>query len=299
MTGTEKPLRIALLDLYEGAENQGMRGIRQIIAEFATDYGQTIELKEFEVRVRQELPDATFDIYISSGGPGSPIDSKHEAWDQKWMKWLYEMETYNANPLHTQKKHIFFICHSFQLACRYYRIADVVRRVSTSFGVFPIHLLNSGENDPVFQGMPDPFYAVDSRDYQVIRPNLARILQTEAKILCIEKSRKHVPYERAIMGIRFTDYFVGTQFHPEADARGMSMYLQRPDKKESIIQNHGREKWESMVEHLEDPDKIFHTYHHILPNFLRTAAGLDKLPKTSFRQKRPGHMEKELAGKAS
>jgi imidazoleglycerol phosphate synthase glutamine amidotransferase subunit HisH len=29
--------------------------------------------------------------------------------------------------------------------------------------------------------------------------------------------RDHVQYERAIMAVRFTDYFVGTQFHPEAD----------------------------------------------------------------------------------
>jgi homoserine O-succinyltransferase len=73
------------------------------------------------------------------------------------------------------------------------------------------------------------------------------------------------------MAIRFNDYFIGTQFHPEADARGMSMYLQREDKKQTVIENHGLEKWQSMVEQLQDPEKIMWTYQHILPNFLNMA----------------------------
>jgi hypothetical protein len=64
---------------------------------------------------------------------------------------------------------------------------------------------------------------------------------------------------------------IGTQFHPEADATGMSMYLQREDKKETVIDNHGFEKWQSMIEQLNDPDKIVYTYSHVIPNFLGQA----------------------------
>jgi hypothetical protein len=112
---------------------------------------------------------------------------------------------------------------------------------------------------------------VDSRDYQVIRPNHARIKQLGGQLLCIEKERPHVPLERAIMAVRFTPYFFGTQFHPEADAIGMSMYLQREDKKQTVIANHGEEKWRSMLEHLSDPDKILYTHDRVLPNFLKLA----------------------------
>ena len=91
------------------------------------------------------------------------------------------------------------------------------------------------------------------------------------KILCIEKERPHVPLERAIMGIRFNEFMIGTQFHPEADATGMTMYLQREDKKKTVIENHGEEKWRSMIEHLNDPDKILWTYSTVLPNFLTIA----------------------------
>ena len=75
------------------------------------------------------------------------------------------------------------------------------------------------------------------------------------------------------MSIRFNEYMFGTQFHPEADPVGMSMYLQREDKKQTVIAEHGEEKWKSMIEHLNDPDKIRWTYSHILPNFLQFALG--------------------------
>jgi hypothetical protein len=38
-----------------------------------------------------------------------------------------------------------------------------------------------------------------------------------------------------------------------------------------VIENHGEEKWESMLEGLGNPDKIMFTYAHIIPNFLNTA----------------------------
>jgi len=116
-----------------------------------------------------------------------------------------------------------------------------------------------------------PFYAVDSRDYQVIEPDRERVQELGATILAIEKERPHVPLERAIMAIRFNEHMIGTQFHPEADAIGMSMYLQRADKRDTVIENHGYEKWKSMIEQLNDPDKILSTYSHVIPNFLNQA----------------------------
>ena len=165
----------------------------------------------------------------------------------------------------------FFICHSFQLACRYFQIGNVKKRKSTAFGVFPIHMNEEGKEEHVFNGLSDPFYGVDSRDYQVIEVELNKPFNSNFNLLCIEKERPHVPLERAAMAIRFNPYMIGTQFHPEADAKGMSMYLQREDKKNTVIENHGYEKWESMIEQLNDPDKISQTNKLILPNFLKNA----------------------------
>jgi len=134
-----------------------------------------------------------------------------------------------------------------------------------------VHIVDEGKNEPLFIGLPDPFYAVDSRDYQVIEPDYNKIETLGATVLAIEKERPHVPLERAVMALRFNDYMLGTQFHPEADPTGMTMYLQRKDKKEMVIENHGIDKWQSMIDHLNDPDKISCTYSHVIPNFLDQA----------------------------
>ncbi|MCX6206960.1 MAG: GMP synthase [Bacteroidetes bacterium] len=274
MNWTEnKLIKIAVLDLYEGFPNQGMRCIQEIVEHWAETNNISFTYHTYNVRQDLVVPDLSYDIYISSGGPGSPIETEGEPWDNLYMDWLQRMEAWNNDVTNAVKKHVFFICHSFQLACRYYGIAEVCKRKSTSFGVFPIHRMHEGENETVFQGMRDPFYAVDSRDYQVISPNHQKLRKMGAQILAIEKHRPHVPYERAIMSIRFNDYFIGTQFHPEADAIGMSMYLQREDKKAGVIENHGEAKWRSMVEQLQDPEKIMWTYKNILPNFLNLAVG--------------------------
>jgi GMP synthase-like glutamine amidotransferase len=263
-------IRIALLDLYEGVPNEGMRCLRSLIQEWGQAKECSVELHEFEVRQQEQLPDISYDVYISSGGPGSPLESAGSSWENKYFDWIKIIDSYNRSGKGTPK-HILFICHSFQLACRYFGIGEVCPRKSTAFGIFPIHLLEEGHHEPVFEGLKDPFYSVDSRDFQVIQPNHARLRELGAHILAIEKNRPHVPYERAMMAVRFNPYFIGTQFHPEADALGMQMYLQRADKKATIIENHGEAKWTSMVEHLQDPDKILWTYTHVLPNFLNHA----------------------------
>lgn len=274
MIGSDKrTVRIAVLDLYEGFANQGMRCIRQIIKDWTETVDFDVHCHEFDVRLKNELPDTSYDVYISSGGPGDPLVSRFEDWDIGWCKWLKDIERWNENPANPNKKYIFFICHSFQLACRYFNAGLVCKRKSTAFGVFPVHMLEAGKDEPVFDGLRDPFYAVDSRDHQVIQPNHELLNKMGGQVLCIEKMRSHVPYERAVMSIRFNDFMIGTQFHPEADAQGMSLHLQTEEKKKTVIESHGEEKLLSMLQQLNDPDKIRWTYAHVLPNFLNQAVG--------------------------
>ncbi len=267
----QKHIKVAILDLYEGVPNEGMRCLRAIVRDFARLHDLALQLDEFEVRREIHLPDLSYDIYISSGGPGSPLESEGTPWEKAYFQWIETVEDHNRNEANTDKKHILFICHSYQLACRYFKIATVTKRKSTAFGVFPVHMLESGREELVFDDLTDPFYAVDSRDFQVVQPNHRRLEAMGGTILAIEKERPHVPLERAVMAIRFNEYMIGTQFHPEADAAGMAMYLQRDDKKESVIANHGFEKWQSMIEQLNDPDKILYTYSTLIPNFLNKA----------------------------
>src|ERR1700742_1864932 len=172
---SQKNVRVAILDLYEGQANQGMRCIRELLADYGQTHGLNLQYDEFEVRLKHQVPDPSYDIYIYSGGPGSPLDSEGSQWEAAYWRWLAAIEAYNADPTTGQPKQVLFICHSFQLACRHYGIAKVTHRKSTAFGVFPVHMLEDAAYEAVFAGLRDPFYAVDSRSYQVIQPDQEKL----------------------------------------------------------------------------------------------------------------------------
>ncbi|WP_431293024.1 glutamine amidotransferase-related protein [Pedobacter sp. P26] len=121
------------------------------------------------------------------------------------------------------------------MACRKYELGNVTERRSNAFGIFPITLTEYGEKDEIFNGITNPFFSVDSRDWQVIEPDFAAFERKGAKLLAIEKERKHVNLERCMMSIRFSDEIIGTQFHPEADPAGMKMYLLQEEKKKQLL----------------------------------------------------------------
>jgi len=267
-TGKQQ-VKVAILDLYDGIANEGMRGFREILQRYKAKSGLDLTFEIFDVRKKSEVPGTEFDIYLSSGGPGSPL-SEDEVWDKKFMQLVDKLEDHNLsnNP---QKKYGFFVCHSFQLMCRKYQLGDVNMRRSPSFGILPTHLTKPGEADPINEGLSNPFYAVDSRSWQVINPNEKRFVDMDMQLLAIEKERPYVDLPRAMMAIRFSEYFVATQFHPEADAIGIKTLLVKDEKKKEVVEEHGLDKYEQMLERLDDPDKMIHTNNTIIPNFLDQA----------------------------
>ena len=177
-------IRVAVIDLYDGYANQGMRCIREILQEFSTREQLEVTVAEFDLRQRKEIPGLDFDIYISTGGPGSPLESEGSEWESLYFNWLENVLEFNETSAEQHPKKVFFICHSFQLVSRYWQLGEVCARKSTSFGVFPVHLIPGADNEQVFAGLNDPFYAVDSRDFQLIKPNHSKLRQMGARILC-------------------------------------------------------------------------------------------------------------------
>ena len=272
---SKKKITIAILDMYNGVPNQGMRCIIDIISRFEP----VVAYKIFDVRVKCELPPIDqFDIYISTGGPGNPLIGDG-SWDVKYYAFIDALNKWNTE--NDLKKHVLFICHSFQMACKHFGLAEITKRNDTSFGVMTMHKTKEGLNDPLFDGLADPFYAIDSRDYQVVQPKLSVFKKKGATIISLEKIRDHVQYERAIMAVRFTDYFVGTQFHPEADPISFITHLRNKEAKEKIRKMKGKRKFRNMLEDLLDDDKIYRTNETMIPNFLKAAiSDLSKCSKT-------------------
>jgi len=262
--------RIAVLDMNAGEPNEGMRCIKTLMGEFLAQEGVKGNYDVFDVRVKNEVPNiADYDIFVSSGGPGSPLKTG-EAWETYFFDFLDAILYHNlSNKL---KKHVFLICHSFQLACLHWDVARVTKRRSTSFGIYPMHKTVSGKNEVLFQDLEDPFYAVDSRDYQVIGPKEWKLDTLDGTVLCREKIRPNVPLERAVMAIRFSSEIFGTQFHPEADAEGMLRYFAKEEKRAQVIKRHGKRKYMEMIEQLDDPSKIWKTNKTMIPTFMKLAA---------------------------
>ncbi|MEP0713985.1 MAG: GMP synthase [Algoriphagus sp.] len=268
----KKKLNLAILDMYDGEPNQGMRCIKDIVARFESQ----INYKVFDVRGKAELPElGDFELFISTGGPGNPMDGDGN-WDLKYFDFLDQIWIWNQN--FNQKKHILFICHSFQMACRHFGLGTLTKRNSTSFGVMSVHKTADGLKDSLLQNLDNPFWAVDSRDYQVVQPDLKKFKVLGAKIIALEKIRDHVHYERAIMAIRFSDEMVGTQFHPEAYPVSFLAHLKKTEVKEKIIASIGKIRFRKMLEHMIDEDKIYKTNETLIPNFL--AQSIQKVKAT-------------------
>ena len=262
--------KIAILDMNAKQANEGMRCIKKLTEEFLEQEGIEGSYDIFEVRIAGEIPKLEdFDIFISSGGPGSPLISG-EAWEINYFGFLDALLHHNLS--RPNKKHLFLICHSFQLACLHWDVAKVTKRRSTSFGILPIFKTKSGERETLFEGLNDPFYAVDSRDYQVVGPKEWKLDTLDGKVLCREKIRPNVPLERAVMAIRFSNEIFGVQFHPEADAEGMLRHFQKQEKREQIIKKFGKRRYFDMLDQLVDESKIMKTNHTILPRFFQQAA---------------------------
>ena len=260
--------KVAILDMYNNAPNEGMRCIRQLLRRSEKENQVDFLIDTFNVRANNEVPGLDYDIYISSGGPGSPLASD-EPWESLYFGFVDALFAYNKQA--SQKKHLLLICHSFQLVSRHLGLGEVSKRKSTSFGVLPVHLTEAGQHDPVLEKLPEPFYAVDSRDYQLTDVQPARLAELGIEVLGLEKERPHIPLARAIMALRFSSEIIGTQFHPEADGEGMLRYMLTDERKNQVIAAYGEDKYDEMVHLLASPDTIEVTESIIVPTFLQRA----------------------------
>ncbi len=264
-----KDIRMALLDMNNNRVNQGFKNITEISEAFKESCSENVTIDTFDVRFKNEIPDIhDFDIFISSGGPGDPHKEGLE-WEDKFSDFLDQIFEHNAS--HTSKKYLFLICHSFQVASIHWKLGNICKRKSYSFGVMPIHKTGDGEREFLFQNLPEPFYAVDSRAYQFIKPDFARLEELGMKIVGIEKFRPHINLERAVMAIRFSEEIFGTQFHPEANPAGMIENLKDEKNKQAMIDSFGMEKYLETIDRIDDPDKILLTQAQIIPGFLQFA----------------------------
>jgi homoserine O-succinyltransferase/O-acetyltransferase len=275
----KQKIKITTIDLYNNERNEGMRCIREIVTD-AINLNSDLDISYnvFDTRYKGELPDLSYDIFISSGGPGSPFEDEDKKWDKDYFTLLDKIWTHNQNS-NNNKKYMFFICHSFQMMARYFQFGKVNKRFINSFGVMPFQKTPDGTNDIIIKELTDPFYAADIRHWQVTNANNARIKEIGAKILSWEIPEEDNRENPAITAIRISNEIVGTQFHPEADPESMLYHFKQDERKEFIIKRYNEEKYNEMIDWLQHPEKIQLTRKTVIPNFLNNA--IEELSKVS------------------
>jgi homoserine O-succinyltransferase/O-acetyltransferase len=262
-------VRIAVLDMNNGARNIGVRNIKRIIEQFshkvrAAHLQVDFEVNHFHVRDRNEVPDNTYDMYICSGGPGSPLDDHGMESEVRFFNLLDQLIDHNATK--DNKKFVFGICHSFQMMVKKFNVAELTKRDKRYIGVVPIIKTPEGERDVLFEGLQEKFYAFDNRDWQAVNPDLQKLKQIGASILSYE-SNGHQAGE-AVTAIRYTQEIETVQFHPEAEKHGILMRFSDPEEKKEIVGMLGEAKFDELIQSLNNPNKLMKTYKTILPGFL-------------------------------
>jgi len=253
--------KIAVLDFYKGTENQEVDQLLELAKE--TLPGAQIDI--FDVRSSLEFPDLSYAAFLVTGGPGDPRDPEG-LFAEMFGQWLDGVLTYNQH--HEIKRRVLLICHSFQMACVHWNLADITRRKSPTFGVYSVHLTDHGVNDPLLGQLDNPFFAADFRSFQVVSPREEAMDEIGASLLALEKVRPHVPLERAVMAMRFSPHVLGVQFHPEVPPAAMRKALKDPKRREVFIQENGQEKYGKMLKYLNDTSKMYDVYQQLIPDFL-------------------------------
>ena len=270
-----RQINVALIDLYRGEPNLGIQALTDITTTFDGPYpGTMLSLDTFETRLTGEVPDLGFDVYLFSGGPGSPYDGQGQEWETSYYNLVDQLWNHNEQNRGKQGaslKHALFVCHSFQMMCLHFNLGNVVQRESESFGIFKTHQTEIGKNDILFSNLSDPFYAADFRKWQVIQPDPSEFKAVGANIIALEKQRIESDMERALMGIRVSPEMVGVQFHPEAAPEGMLLHFNKEDRRQSIVENHGIDSYHKIIKRLKAPEFLAHTYQTVIPNFLTTS----------------------------
>lgn len=277
---TQRPIKVAILDLYDGYPNTEIKNLIDILINFELQHDVRFNYQVFDVRGKIEVPGIEFDIYLLSGGPGSPIDSEGSVWEDRYFGLIDDIHAHNQTD-GTLKKHVLFICHSFQLWCRRLKLGKVNLRDEESFAVVPVQQTDVGQ-EPLFDGLETIFYAMDMREWQVVEPDEQRFAETGAKLVAIEPPRPDKTLPVALMAIRFNEYFFGTQFHPEVEPNLFKAQLLVAEKKADMLAEYGQQLYFDLVNKLDDPSKLARTHSAIIPAFLKNALGFKPGTKNNY-----------------
>ena len=80
-------VKVAVMDMNNNVENQGLGHICRLLESSNLKYAnQQVHYKVYDIRHKVEIPTSDYDIYISTGGPGSPFDGEGKQWEIEYFQ---------------------------------------------------------------------------------------------------------------------------------------------------------------------------------------------------------------------
>ncbi|MBI4954850.1 MAG: hypothetical protein HY908_22705 [Myxococcales bacterium] len=264
------PLRLCLVDMNDGHPNQAMRCLHGIVDRYfervhRSNPAVECQLVHVSPRDKEEVPPTDCDVYISSGGPGSPFDGDGQPWVTNYGHFVDGI----LDSWHTgsRRRALFAICYSFEMVVRHLGVAQVVKREQRKFGVMPVYPTADGQRHPLLAPFGDRLFAFEHRWWEAVDVDEKRMAELHGTLLARE-SRDGVSKGRAIMGFDTGPSIEAVQFHPEADRLGVVSWVTRPEQAAAFKDTYGESTYQAMMRTLDDPRRLARTFAFLIPSFL-------------------------------
>lgn len=266
-----RPIRLCIVDMNNGHVNQAMRCLRGLVSEFferVQAWNPTLpcELLEVSPRDTNEPIPTDCDLYLSSGGPGSPFEGEGQPWTFDFGRFADGVVESGIQGGENRRA-LFAICYSFELVVQHFRLAQIAPRSDRKFGVMPIYTTSDGQQHPLLSPFGDRLFAFEHRNWEAVEPDAQRLGSLGGRILARE-SRDGVSKGRAILGLEVAPGIEAVQFHPEADRAGVMNWVARPEQAAAFKATYGEVTYQAMLRTLDDPRRLARTFALVIPGWL-------------------------------
>lgn len=258
--------------MNSGHVNQAMRCFRGIVMAFfdrvrQKNPGLMCRVAEVSPRDTQQRIPRDCDIYLGSGGPGSPYDGDDMPWFVDvgaFMTWMIDQ----ARRVDDDQRSLFGVCYTFEIMVRHFGVADMVTRDSRKFGVMPIYTTAYGQKHPLLGSFKDRLFAFEHRNWEAVSPNEKRLAELGGGLLA-QESRDGHSKGRGLLGFDFGPGIEAVQFHPEADRAGVMSWVARPEQAAAFRATYGEDTYQAMLRTLDDKNRLARTFALVIPGFLQ------------------------------
>ena len=266
-----RALRVCIVDMNDGHVNQAMRCLRGIVSRFfrhvqAYNPALPCELTEVSPRNTNDVVPDDCDLYLSSGGPGSPYDGDGMPWVESYSRFVDGIVE-SCTKGGPDQRSLFAICYSFELVVRQFRLAEIAPRADRKFGVMPVYMTAEGQHHPLLSPFGDRLFAFEHRNWEAVELDRAALATLGGKLLA-QESRDGVSKGRAILGLDVAPGVEAVQFHPEADRPGVMNWVARPDQAAAFKATYGELTYKAMLRTLDDPRRLARTYALLIPGWM-------------------------------